>query len=105
MTRWTLLTFHSKEQSFCVDQARLSARLRGDLKVKGGRTPLWHFRAGLVFEVGIQSEFLVDMSGLCLRVNFRVKSGQNSFKIFAAISTPSCIPSLDTPSLAVRLLT
>ena len=50
-----------------------------------------------------QFDFLATASRECFRLNFRSKSGQNSFKTLAAMSTPSCIPSLDVASLAVRL--
>ena len=43
------------------------------------------------------------VSPRCFRLNFRSKSGQNSFKILEAMSTPSCTLRLDTALEAVRL--
>ena len=37
------------------------------------------------------------------RLDFRSKSGQNSFKTLAAMSTPSCTPRLEMAFEAVRL--
>ena len=39
----------------------------------------------------------------CFRLNFLSRSGQNSFTTFAAVSTPSWMPSLDAASVAFRL--
>jgi hypothetical protein len=38
-----------------------------------------------------------------LRLSFRLRSGQNSFRIFPAASTPICMPSFDTAGAALRL--
>jgi hypothetical protein len=50
-----------------------------------------------------QFDLLAVVSLECFRLSFRSKSGQNSFKILDAMSTPSCILSLETASVAVRL--
>ena len=50
-----------------------------------------------------QFDLLAATSLWCFRLNFRSKSGQNSFKTLAAMSTPSCTPRLDTAFEAVRL--
>ena len=42
-------------------------------------------------------------SGWCLRPNLRLRSGQNSLRMFPVMSTPSCMPSFEIPSRAVRL--
>jgi hypothetical protein len=42
-------------------------------------------------------------SVLWWRRNLRCRSGQNSLRMLAAISTPICTPSLETASCAVRL--
>src|ERR1700722_19405457 len=52
-----------------------------------------------------QLDSMVLVFWRCFRFNFRSKSGQNSFKILDAMSTPSCMPSLDVASPAVRLFT
>ena len=50
-----------------------------------------------------QFDLLGAMSWWCFRLNFRSKSGQNSFKTLAAMSTPSCTPRLEMAFEAVRL--
>jgi hypothetical protein len=35
--------------------------------------------------------------------NFRLTSGQNSFRTFDAMSTPICVPNFANDSLALRL--
>src|SRR5258708_23958840 len=50
-----------------------------------------------------QFDLSATTSWRCFRLNFRSKSGQNSFKTLAAMSTPSSTPSLDTALEADRL--
>jgi hypothetical protein len=54
--------------------------------------------AGLIARV-VVSYF----SRWCFRLNFRSKSGQNSFRMLPAMSTLSCMLSFDTALEAVRL--